>query len=160
MPQSCLDCAQPSDRVFCDLELDALKAFDGIKSIQVFPGGAVLFKEGQIARGVFLLCRGCVRLSVCSDRGRRMSLRVATSGEVLGLSAALACGSYEVTCEALEDIQVAVVRRKDLLAFLHDYPGACMHVVRLLSDDLHVAYERVREVGLRRPRQPRLVAAR
>lgn len=159
VPQSCLDCAQRSDRVFCDLELDALKSFDGIKSIQVFPKGSVLFKEGQTARGVFLLCRGRVRLSVCSESGRRMTLRVAASGEVLGLSAALACGNYEVTGEALDDVQVAVVRRKDLLGFLHEYPTVCMQVVHLLSDDLHVAYDRVREVGLGRARQPRVLAA-
>jgi CRP/FNR family transcriptional regulator, cyclic AMP receptor protein len=155
MPHSCLDCTQRTDRVFCDLELDALEAFDGIKSNQTCPKGTVLFREGQAGRGVFLLCRGRVRLSVCSESGRRVSLRVATSGELLGLSAAVAGGKYEVTGEALEEIEVAHVRRKDLLKFLHDHPGVCMQVVHLLSDDLHIAYDRVRAVGLGRTRRAR-----
>ncbi len=71
MSPSCLDCTQRSDRVFCDLELDALKAFDGIKSTQTCPKGTVLFREGQVARGVFLLCKGRVRLSVCRTRPAR-----------------------------------------------------------------------------------------
>jgi CRP/FNR family transcriptional regulator, cyclic AMP receptor protein len=158
MPHSCLDCTQRSDRVFCDLELDALKAFDGIKTVQTCPRGTLLFREGHAARGVFLLCKGRVRLTVCSENGSRMSLRVATSGEVLGLSAAVAGGRYEVTAEALEELQVAFVRRKDLLAFLHDHPEVCMQVVNVLSDDLHVAYDRVRAVGLGRTRHPRAVA--
>ncbi len=157
MSPSCLDCAQRSDRVFCDLELDALEAFDGIKSAQTCPKGTVLFREGQAARGIFLLCQGRVRLSVCSESGRRMSLRVATSGEVLGLSAAVAGGHYEVTAEALEELQVGVVRRKDLLEFLHHHPAVCMQVVNLLSEDLHEAYDRVRAVGLGRTRHPRAV---
>jgi CRP/FNR family cyclic AMP-dependent transcriptional regulator len=155
MSQSCLDCQQRSDRVFCDLEPDALEAFDGIKATQTFPKGTVLFREGQPARGVFLLCTGRVRLTVCSESGRRMTIRVASSGETLGLSAAVSGGRYEVTAEALEAIQVAAVRRKDLLHFLHQHPDVCLQVVNVLSDDLHVAYDRVRAVGLGRTRHSR-----
>ena len=155
MSQSCLDCAQRPDRVFCDLAPDALAALDGIKSARTCPKGTVLFREGQAARGVLLLCEGRVRLSVCSETGRRMTLRVVTAGEVLGLSAALAGGGHEVTAEALENLRVAAVGRKDLLRFLRGHPEVCMQVVNLLSEDLHVAYNRVRTVGLGRSRRSR-----
>ena len=155
MSQSCLDCVQRSDRAFCDLPPDALAAFDGIKSAQTSPRGTVLFREGHAAHGVFLLCEGRVRLSVCSESGSRMNLRVATPGEVLGLSASLAGGCYEVTAEALDTVRLAAVRRKDLLHFLRQHSDACMRVVDLLSQDLHIAYDRVRTVGLSRPRRPR-----
>jgi CRP/FNR family transcriptional regulator len=153
MSQSCLDCAQRSDRVFCDLAPDALAAFDGIKSAQTCPKGTVLFREGQPARGVFLLCEGRVRLSVCSESGSRLTIRVTPPGEVLGLSACLAGGSYEVTAEALDNLRVAAVSRRDLLRFLREHREACLRVVNLLSEDLHVAYDRVRAVGLGRPRR-------
>jgi len=152
MPQSCLDCAQRSDRVFCDLQPDALQEFSGIKSLQVYPRGALLFREGQSARCVFLLCDGRVRLSVCSEGGRRMTVRVAGAGEVLGLSAALSGGVYEVTAEVLEPLQVAQIRRRELLHFLRDHGDVCLQVVNLLSEDLHEAYDRVRAVGLTRTR--------
>ncbi|MBI3644692.1 MAG: cyclic nucleotide-binding domain-containing protein [Acidobacteriales bacterium] len=153
MSQSCLDCAQRSDRVFCDLSPDALAAFDGIKSAQTVPRGTVLFREGKPARGVFLLCEGRVRLSFCSENGRRMTLRMTAPGEVLGLSACLAGGSYEVTAEAVDNLRVAAVGRKDLLRFLREHREACLQVVNLLSEDLHVAYDRVRAVGLGRARR-------
>jgi CRP/FNR family transcriptional regulator, cyclic AMP receptor protein len=155
MSQSCLDCARRSDRVFCDLAPDALEAFDGIKSTQVCPKGTVLFREGQPARGVFLLCQGRVRLTVCSENGRRLTLRTVAPTEVLGLSACLAGGSYEVTAEALDNLRIATVGRKDLLGFLREHREACLHVVNLLSEDLHIAYSRVRAVGLGRTRRPR-----
>lgn len=153
MSQSCLDCAQRSDRVFCDLSPDALEAFDGIKSAQTIPRGTVLFHEGKPARGVFLLCEGRVRLTVCSESGRRLTLRMTTPGEVLGLSACLAGGSHEVTAEAVDNLRVAAVGRKDLLRFLREHREACLQVVNLLSEDLHVAYDRVRAVGLGRARR-------
>jgi CRP/FNR family transcriptional regulator len=152
MLQSCLDCAQRSDRVFCDLGTDARQEFDGIKSIQNYARGTVLFREGQPARGVFLLCHGGVRLTVCSESGRRMILRTATAGEPLGLSAVLSGGKYEVTAEAIDEVQAAEVRRKDLLQFLRDHRDICLQVVNQLSEDLHVAYDRVRSVGLSRMR--------
>lgn len=152
MSHSCLDCAQRSDGVFCDLGVDALEVFDGIKSAQNCPKKTVLFREGQTARAVFVLCQGRVRLSVCSENGRRMSLRVATTGDVLGLSAVMSGGRYQMTAETLEEARLAVVRRKDLLEFLHRHREVCMQVVHLLSDDLHVAYDRVRAVGLGRSR--------
>jgi CRP/FNR family transcriptional regulator, cyclic AMP receptor protein len=155
MSHSCLDCAQRSEGVFCDLEPDALTAFDGIKFTQTYPKRTVLFREGQSARSVSVLCEGRVRLSLCSESGRRMTIRVAGPGEVLGLSAAVSGGRYEVTAEALEGVQVATVRRKDLLRFLHEHCGVCLQVVNLLSEDLHVAYNRVRAVGLGRTRRPR-----
>ena len=159
MSQSCIDCTQRSDRVFCDLAPSALEAFDLIKSSQMIPRGAVLFREGQAPRGVFLLCEGRVRLSVCSENGRRMTLRTVTPGEVLGLSACLAGSGYEVTAEAIDNLRVAVVSRKDLLRFLREHREACLHVVTLLSEDLHVAYDRVRSVGLGRVRRSRVPLA-
>jgi CRP/FNR family cyclic AMP-dependent transcriptional regulator len=152
MSLSCLDCGQRGDRVLCDLAPDALREFDGIKAIQTCQRGTVLFREGQGARSIFLLCHGRVRLSVCSENGSRMTLRVASAGEVLGLSAVLSGGSHEVTAEVLEPVQFAEVRRKDLLHFLRAHRDVCFQVVNLLSEDLHLAYDRVRSVGLTRTR--------
>lgn len=152
MSQSCLDCAERSDRVFCDLDPRSLQEFDGIKSFQSYPRGTVLFREGESAHSVFLLCKGRVRLSVCSESGRRLTLRIAPAGEVLGLSAVLSGGRYEVTAEILDAVEVAGIGRKDLLHFLRGRPEVCMQVVNLLSEDLHIAYDRVRAVGLTRTR--------
>jgi len=157
MSLSCFECGRRSDRLFCDLEPDALREFDQIKEIQTYSKGTVLFREGESACGMFLLCQGRVRLSVCSESGRRMTLRTASAGEILGLSAAVSGGCYEVTAEAIEPVQVAEVHRKELLRFLHEHRDVCLQVVNLLSDDLHLAYDRVRSVGLSRARRSHLV---
>ncbi len=157
---SCFNCELRPDRVFCDLPAEALHAFDSITEVTVVPRGATLFAEGRQARGVFVLCEGRAKLSVCSDNGKRLMLRIAGPGEVLGLSASMSGRPYEVTAEVLDASQVAFIRRKDLLRFLRDYREACLQVVHLLSQDLHQAYERVRSIGLTRTRRPRLAHAR
>ena len=153
--QSCFDCVLRPDRLFCDLPADALEAFDSIKLQTRQPRGTVLFREGSPARRIFVLCDGRAKLSVCSESGKHLTLRIAGSGEVLGLSAALCGGAHEVTAETLDNARVAVVRRRDLLRFLRDHREACLQVVNLLSQDLHSAYDRVRSIGLGRSRRLR-----
>ena len=154
--QSCFTCELRPDRVFCDLPAEALQAFDSIKATTIVPRGATLFTEGKQARGIYVLCEGRAKLSVCSDNGKRLMLRVAGPGEVLGLSASMAGKPYEVTADMLDTSQVAFIRRKDLLRFLRDHREACLQVVHLLSQDLHQAYDRVRSIGLARARRPHL----
>lgn len=153
--QSCLECIERPDRLFCDLPADATKAFEALKATTECRRGTVLFREGSPSRGVFVLCEGRARLSVCSESGNRLTLRIAGPGEVLGLSACLAGSPHEMTAELLDTTRVALVRRKDLMEFLHDHRDACMKVVSLLSYDLHRAYERVRLVGMGRSRRSR-----
>jgi CRP/FNR family transcriptional regulator len=151
--------APGSGLFFCDLPANALEAFDRVKSTIACPRNTVLFREGQPARNVFVLCEGRAKLSVGSESGPRLMLRIAAPGKMFGLSAALSGTAYEITAELLDNARVAMVKRKELLAFLREHRPACLHVVDLLSQDLHIAYERVRSIGLGRPRRPRALPA-
>jgi CRP/FNR family transcriptional regulator, cyclic AMP receptor protein len=155
--QSCFACDFRPDRVFCDMPVESLKAFDEIKSLATFPRSTILFAEGRPVRGIYLLCDGRAKLSICSDSGKRLTLRVAGPGEVLGLGAALSNTPYELTAELLDTSQIVFIRRKELMKFLREHPEVCMQVVRMLSQDLHGAYERVRTIGMVRTRRPRTI---
>ena len=154
---SCLTCDFRPDRFFCDMPAESLKCFDAIKSLASYPRSTVLFAEGRPVRGIYILCDGRAKLSICSDTGKRLTLRVAGPGEVLGLGATLSNTPYEITAELLDNSQVVFVRRKDLLKFLREHREVCMEVVRMLSQDLHGAYERVRTLGMMRTRRPRMM---
>lgn len=136
---------------------DALKDFEEIKSIGFYPKRTVLFAEGRAVRGIYILCDGRAKLSIGGEHGKRLTLRIAGPGEVLGLGAVLSNTPYEVTAEVLDDSQVVFVRRKDVVKFLREHRSICMQVVYMLSQDLHGAYERVRNIGTIRPRRPRLL---
>ena len=45
-----------------------------------YPTGAVLFAEGQAPRGVFIVRRGRVKLSICGSDGRTLILRIVEAG--------------------------------------------------------------------------------
>jgi CRP-like cAMP-binding protein len=72
---------------------------------------------------------------------------IANPGKILGLSACVAGECYEGTAETIEDADVAVVPRQGFLDFLRTDKLACLQVVTLLCDQLHVAHEQVRYVA-------------
>jgi CRP/FNR family transcriptional regulator, cyclic AMP receptor protein len=146
--ESCLTCKLRADRIFCDLPANALQNFENIKYTTAFPQGAVLFVEGQMPRGIFVLCKGTVKLSINSPSGRTMIVKLAEPGEVLGLSATISGKPYEVTAETIDPCQVNFVKRDDFLHFLKDDVEACFKVAEQLSEKYHNACNEVRSLGL------------
>jgi CRP/FNR family transcriptional regulator, cyclic AMP receptor protein len=146
--ESCLTCKLRADRIFCDLPADALQALETIKCAAAYPQGAVLFVEGQRPRGIFVLCKGSVKLSINSPNGRTMIMELAELGEVLGLSATISGKPYEVTAETMGPCQVNFVKRDDFLRFLIDHVQACFNVAEQLSEKYHDAFNEVRSLGL------------
>ena len=144
---SCVTCDFRPDRFFCDMPTESLKAFDEIKSLASYRRNTVLFAEGRPVRGIYILCDGRAKLSICSDTGKRLTLRIAGPGEVLGMGAALSNTPHEITAELLDNSQVVFIRRKELMKFLRENTGICLQVVHMLSQELHGAYERVRNIS-------------
>lgn len=146
--ESCITCKLRTDRLFCDLPSSALQAFEAIKYAAAYPQGAVLFVEGQLPRGIFVLCKGSVKLSINSPSGRTVIVKLAEPGEVLGLSATISGKPYEVTAETLDPCQVNFVKREDFLRFLKDDVEVCFKVAEQLSEKYHNACKEAGSLGL------------
>jgi len=146
--ESCLTCKMRMERIFCDLPTSALQSFEAIKYATAYPKGAVLFVEGQAPRGIFVLCKGRVKLSICATDGKTLILKIVEPGEVLGLSATVSGKPYELTAETIDPCQVNFVKREDFLRFLKEHSGACFKVAEQLSEKYNNACHEVRSLGL------------
>jgi CRP/FNR family transcriptional regulator len=148
--ESCVTCKIRANRTFCDLNTTATKAFETIKFATAYPRGAVLFVEGQAPRGIFVLCKGNVKLTICAVGGKTLILKIAGSGEVLGLSATVSGKPYELTAETIEPCQVNFVKREHFLRFMIDNPEVCFKVAEQLGDESNIACREIRSLGLSR----------
>jgi len=146
--ESCLTCKSHGNKCFRDLQAATLQAFEAIKYNSSYPPGAVLFVEGQTPRGVFVLCQGRVKLSVCSSDGKTLILRIADPSEVLGLSATVSGKPYELTAETIGPCQVNFIKREDFLRFLHGHSDFSFRVAEQLSDKYNTACHEIRSLGL------------
>lgn len=146
--ESCLICKLRHAGFFCDLPKPSLEDLERIKYASAYPQGAVLFVEGQSARGVYIVCSGRVKLSTTSRDGKTLILRIAQPGEVLGLHATVSGKPYELTAETLQPCQLDFVKREDFLRFLQNHAEACLHAAQHLSQNCQSAYEMIRSLGL------------
>jgi CRP/FNR family transcriptional regulator, cyclic AMP receptor protein len=146
--ESCLTCKLRADRIFCNMPAPALQTFEKIKSATAYPPGAVLFVEGQLPRGIFVLCQGSAKLSINSPGGKTMIVKLAEPGEMLGLSATMSGKPYEVTAQTIDPCQVNFIKRDDFLKFLKDDVEVCFRVAEQLGEKYHNACKEVRLLGL------------
>jgi CRP/FNR family transcriptional regulator len=146
--ESCLTCKLRADRIFCNLPPVSLQSFENIKYTTAYPEGAVLFVEGQEPRGIFVVCKGSVKLSISGANGKTVIVKIVEPGEVLGLSATVSGRPYEATAETIDPCLVNFVKREDFLRFLKEDVQVCFKVAEQLSEKYHNACNEVRSLGL------------
>lgn len=146
--ENCLTCHLRSENFFCALPKESLDVFNQIKHAAIYPEHAVIFLEGQVPRGIFMLCQGRAKLSTTARDGKTFILRIAKAGEVLGLHATVTGRPYELTVETMQPCQLNFVSREDFLRFLNKHGDACLHAAQHISRDYQDACNVVRSVGL------------
>ncbi|HEY4358339.1 MAG TPA: Crp/Fnr family transcriptional regulator [Acidobacteriaceae bacterium] len=144
----CLSCPNREKNGFCNLSEDAREFLIANSFVVEYPRGSVLFREGDIADTVHIVCSGKLKVSASSQEGRIMILRIAASGSVLGLSAALSEKTHETSVEALEPCRVRVMRTRVLQTLLRDHPHAAIGAARTLADEYRAAFEEARRIAL------------
>jgi CRP/FNR family cyclic AMP-dependent transcriptional regulator len=146
--ETCMSCPHREDRLFCNLPPAGVERLSAITSPSSYPKGATLFVEGQVPRGVFILCSGRVKLSTSSADGKSLIVRIADPGEVLGLPATVTGKPYELTADVIEPTQANFIARTDFLTFLREYGEAALRVAQQLGETYHSAIAEMRTIGL------------
>ncbi len=147
---SCLTCRLRKDNWFCSLSPDVLKLLSGASHLSTYPGGAILFVEGQMPRGAFVLCSGKAKLSTTSREGKVLILKIAEAGEVLGLSAVIAGEPFELTAETAGPCQVNFVEREALTRLMEKNGELGLHASQALSREFQSAYRDIHDLVLAR----------
>ncbi len=146
--EPCHRCTTRKDGWFCGLSPEGLKLLDATSHPSTYPGGALLFIEGQVARGAFVLCSGRVKLSTTSREGKVLIFRIAGPGEVLGLSAVLSGQTYELSAETSGPSQVNFLDRQDLLSAIESSPEFGLRASLALSREFQAAYRDIHDLVL------------
>jgi CRP-like cAMP-binding protein len=124
-----------------------LQALAASGSNQIFRKGQSLFRNGEPANGIFVIQQGQVNIFHPRKESTFRFIEPARAGAVLGLSECVSGRKYSVTAEAAERTTVSYIERHKLLTFLRQHCDLCMHIVRLLSEDLHVLYHELRHLS-------------
>jgi CRP/FNR family transcriptional regulator, cyclic AMP receptor protein len=147
---SCASCSWKKKGFFCEMSSPALKSFEEAKFTSSYPAHAVLFVEGQVPRGVYLLCKGRVKLTITSADGKSIILHVAEPGQLIGVQGAMSGKPYEVSAETLEPCQVNFIKHEAFERLMHDHREISAHVTGQICNDYQTACVQIRSLGLSR----------
>ena len=148
--ENCIECPLVVAGDFCSFSQPTIGSFAEVSQKSILPAGAILFVEGQSARGVFILCSGKINLSTNSREGKILLLKTAGPGEALGLSATISGANYEATAETATPCVVNFVERKHFLELMQIHPQVGLHAAEFLSRDYQSAYRDIHELVLTR----------
>ncbi len=137
-----------SGSFFSKMTSAALRDWAAIEVTQLHQPNVVLFSEKEASRGIFVVLSGEVRLSINSSEGKRLSLRIARRGDVLGLSSALSGAGSDMTAETLYPAKIAFIDRGAFNAFLARHPEMYPIVTEELGRQMAMTCEQLRTVGL------------
>ncbi len=108
------------------LSRDAMRDFEAFESVFSVPEGVVLLRENQVACRVLFLLEGRVKLCINTNDGKRLILRTAQAGEIIGLTSALSGDPSEVMAETVQHCRIASLKARDFLGFLTSHPTSCL----------------------------------
>jgi len=138
----------PTDKTFCDLTPAVAEALEREAITTTYPTGAVLFAEGQAARGVFIVRRGRVKLSICGSDGRTLILRMVDTGCPLGVASVVSGRQYEATAETQEPSEISFLRQCDLLRLMRAHGELALWVTQHISQDYASTCREIRDLIL------------
>lgn len=133
---------------FRKLSPAALTDFASMEHPTMYPADIVLFTEKQTPEGIYVIVSGEVKLSMNSADGKRLIVRIAKAGELLGIASTISGTPSEVTAETLHPAKIAIIERTDFLSFLRRHSEVYQILTAELSRHLNMVFEQLRTVGL------------
>ncbi|MGA2005492.1 MAG: cyclic nucleotide-binding domain-containing protein [Terriglobales bacterium] len=97
--------------------------------------GTILFRHGDPVLGLFLICKGKIRLALDSS-SLVFPPRILGPDSVAGLPASVAGSPYSLTAEVVENAELLFVPRGALVNCLQQNPEFCFEVMDILSAEI------------------------
>jgi CRP-like cAMP-binding protein len=102
-------------------------------------GGCVLFEQGEIPQGLYILERGEVTLSMVTPTGKKVVDFRAGAGSLLGLPGLIGNEPYTLTATAEAGAQLSFVEREKFSRVMSGCPPLAMKILQVLAAEVRSA---------------------
>ena len=147
---TCEQCDTHGTCIIRDLPAERLDEFRASGIVGLYKRRQVVFHEDAPADGLYVLCRGTVKLYQSDRFGRDHIVGIAEPGDVLGELALDRPDRYSVSGEALTEAQICYLPRERIVDLVERHPMVGVRLIAALSSALAAARRKVRELALKR----------
>ena len=127
-----------SDKILNSLSSDDKMYFLSFAQRLLFKKGKLIFYEGGVPTGVFLIKRGKAKIYKTGLDEKDQIFYIYKRGDLFGYHALLCDENYEDSCEALEDCEVLFINKLDFELLLYKIANLKLLLIQNMSHEFGV----------------------
>lgn len=127
-----------SGKILSSLSASERSLFDEYTESLTFKKGKLIFYEGGIPTGVFLVGSGRAKIYKTGLDGKDQIFYVYKAGDLLGYHALLCNEQYEDSCEALEDCKILFISKPNFEKLIEEVPRLNQLLIQNMSHEFGV----------------------
>jgi CRP/FNR family transcriptional regulator len=145
----CRNCAVGCSYIFQGLPPEEFAKIAAVMRPMKLAAGETIFHEGLPAFGLYIICRGKVKLAKHTRAGHAQILKLLGPGEILGEKTLFDQETYTSFAKTLEPSQLVFIPREEFMAFIKEHPEVAIRLIEKLSRELKAFGEKLVEVTSR-----------
>lgn len=152
----CLDCDQCSarrDSVFHALSLDETMKLQEKKNHLVFNYGELIFKEGQLPSGIYVVSKGKVKIFKCGFEGREQIIKFARPGDIIGYRSVISGERYTCSASAISEAHLCLLPLEFIIGSLKNNRELGFRFMKLLATELGHAEDKAVQMAQKTVRE-------
>jgi CRP-like cAMP-binding protein len=134
--------------LFRDLDADERNVLFARVRVRSYAAGETIFLMGSVGDSLMAVLSGTVRISMPSPDGKEIVLAIIQPREVFGEIAMLDGKERTADAKAIAPCNLAILERRDVLAFLKDNPKVWPKLVDVLCARLRKTDQHIAEIAL------------
>jgi CRP/FNR family transcriptional regulator, cyclic AMP receptor protein len=136
--------------IFKDLSPNSLQVIEKRIQTFTFKKGTRIISEDEIARGVYFVRLGAVKLTKQDENGNEIIVCVKQKGDVFAEAGLFTqkTAKYPATATMLQDGEILFLDKLELEKDLYNEPELAMQMIRYMSDSLREMTSQLRDVAL------------
>jgi CRP-like cAMP-binding protein len=142
------NCRIKDNTLFSSLTDEQLEIFQDAVKTSFYKKKEVIFIEGGLCPGFYVLKSGRVKLFQTSKDGKEQIIKILQPGELLGTETFYNGKVYGNTAMAMDDCELCFIEKGAFFRILEKHPSIAKKIIVALSKELDHAYSKIGSMGL------------
>jgi CRP/FNR family transcriptional regulator, dissimilatory nitrate respiration regulator len=138
-----------SCQLFAGLPPADLHAVANVTQVKSLATGDYLFREGEPARGFYLVQRGAINIHRVTPAGKEQVIHIFRAGESFAEVALATAAGYPADARAVEPSQVLLIQKAGFLELLKHQPELALRMLAGMSQHLRVLVGQIEDLTLK-----------
>jgi CRP/FNR family transcriptional regulator len=136
-------------RLFAGLPQTDLSAIALITAVKTVPKGGYLFREGEPARGFYVVQKGAVNVHRVNSVGKEQVIYIFRAGDSFAEATLATTAGYPADARAVEDSQVLLVQKEGFLRLLQRQTELALRMLAGMSLHLRTLVSQIEDLTLK-----------